>query len=653
MLRRIWALSGVMAMLLLTAPAAVAEPAVPAPVPPGSLILSMRDLGSSETLSFTIPRNVASRSLSFPVPPGLTPVALRANVELPVNLRLGNLAVAQNSQTLTRMDLPAKDGDEVIIPIPGAKVYGNYLSLDVTATAVPPDAYCWDSLAPIRLTNLAAVFTGQEALPATVADFVTPVARRVTIGLPASPSQAESDAAVQIASIMAARYGGQNPDISLVPLPDGATMLPDPIGPFERRVVVKEGGEQALTLQGGPGGPSLLVSGSGKELADQALLLSDDARQYALSARAAVDQMPQTKRLFSDTTTLMETNRGALTDEALWPQVGIEIDQSRFGHPIGNLRVHLRGSYTPIPNDMGGEIVVSAGGQTLDRWTADGAGVIDRAITVPDKLLRRSTTIEVRVRTTGQVGYCGEHLPIELRIDGNTEIQVGPASSPVPQGFQSLPQTMMPLVRVGIGEDAFGDTSRATQILVGLQRSSGVPLLTQVMPFAAAIGGPDSAVLIASGGWTDPKITLPFNAEKNRVTVNGSDPNGQSATLDLDPAIRYGALQTVFDGRRTLLVATSNGAPEQLDELLRWVAAERGRWSGLNGRALIAVPGSQPVTVPNLPAEWNEQSGGSDSADSATWFWPAVGGVAAIAALGAMVILFRARRQSGEPQKDQ
>ena len=211
----------------------------------------------------------------------------------------------------------------------------------------------------------------------------------------------------------------------------------------------------------------------------------------------------------------------------------------------------------------------------------------------------------------------------------------------------------MPLVRVGIGDDAFGDTSRAAQVLVGLQRSSGVPLLTQVMPFAAAIGGPDSAVLIASGGWTDPNIRLPFNADKNRVTVNGSDPNGQAVTLDLDPAIRYGALQTVFDGRRSLLVATSNGAPEQLDELLRWVAAERGRWSGLNGRALIAVLGSEPVTVPNLPAEWAEQSGGSGSADSATWFWPAVGGVAAIAALGAMVILFRARRQSGELQQDE
>lgn len=648
-MRRVGAVSGVIAMLLMSAPAASAEPVAPAPVPPGSLIMSMRDLGSSETLSFNIPRNVASTSVSFPVPSGLTPVALKANVELPVNLRLGNLAVAQNNQTLARMDLPAKDGDEIVIPIPGAKVYGNYLSLDMTVTALPPETYCWDSLAPVRLTNLAAVFTGQEALPATVADFVTPVARRVTIGLPATPSLAESNAAVQIASIMAGRYGGQNPDVVLVPLPDGSTVLPEPVGPFERRVVVKEGGEKALALQGGPGGPSLLVSGAGKELTDQALLLGDDARQYALSTRADVDQLPETKRLFNDTTTLQELNRNGLTSEALWPQVGIEIDQSRFGHPIGDLRIHLRGSYTPIPNAMGGEVVVSAGGQTLDRWPAEAAGVIDRLITVPDNLLRRSTTVQVRVRTTGQVGYCGEHLPMELRIDGSTEIQVGSASSPAPQGFQSLPQAMMPLVRVGIGADAFGDTARASQILVGLQRSSGAPLITEVMPLDQAIGGSDPAVLVASGGWADPRIGLPFSAEQGRVTVTGVDTKGESVTLDLDPAIGYGALQTVFDGGRTLLVATSNGAPAQLDELLRWAGAERGRWSGLNGRALISVPGSEPVTVPNPPIEMADESGASAPAAAEKWFWPAVGGIAVVAGLGALTILLRARRKSAEP----
>ena len=657
MVRRIGVLTGVIAMLLWSAPGALAEPPapapVPAPVPPGATVMSMRDLGSSEDLSFIIPRNVASTSVAFPVPVGFTPVALKANVELPIRLRLGKLAVAQSNRTLVRMDLPPKDGEEMIIPIAGAKVYGNYLSLDMTMTAIPLDGYCWDSLAPVRLSNLAVIFTGQEAQPATVADFVTPVARRVTIGLPANPSLAESDAAVQVASIMAGRYGGQNPDIALVPLPDGTTMLPGSPGPFERRVVVKDGGAKALTLQPDPGGPSLLISGTGRELTGQALLLNSDALPYAVSTTVGVDQLPETSKFLKDTTLLRDLNPTSATSDALWPQVNFEVDQTRFGHPIGSLQVHLRGSYTPLPDSMGGEVIVWADGETLDRWPTESSGVIDRSITVPGTLLKRSTTIQVGIRNTGQVGPCGEHLPMALRLDGNTEIQVGSPSTPLPQGFKSLPQAAMPLVHVGIGADTFGDTSRAAQIVVGLQRSSAVPLVTEVIPLAQAVAGPDSAVLVSSDGWTDTRIGLPFNADKARVTVNGVDAKGESVTLNLEPEIKYGALQTVVDGPRTLLVATSNGAPAQLDELLRWATAERGRWAGLNGRALISVPGSEPVTVPTLPAEWAEGSGDSAQVETAAWFWPAVGGVAAVAAIGALMILLRARRNSAEPHKDE
>ena len=91
------------------------------------------------------------------------------------------------------------------------------------------------------------------------------------------------------------------------------------------------------------------------------------------------------------------------------------------------------------------------------------------------------------------------------------------------------------------------------------------------------------------------------------------------------------------------MIATSNGAAAQLDELLRWLSGERGRWSGLDGRAIVALPGAEPVTIPNPPVELSETTDGQ-ARDVHTPAWWAAGGVVAAAAIGAAGILFRARR---------
>ena len=70
---------------------------------------------------------------------------------------------------------------------------------------------------------------------------------------------------------------------------------------------------------------------------------------------------------------------------------------------------------------------------------------------------------------------------------------------------------------------------------------------------------------------------------------------GNSSTLTLDPGLRFGSLQTVVDGGRTVLVATSNGAAAQLDSLLAWLDADSRRWSKLNGAAIIQAPDRPPV----------------------------------------------------------
>jgi hypothetical protein len=169
-------------------------------------------------------------------------------------------------------------------------------------------------------------------------------------------------------------------------------------------------------------------------------------------------------------------------------------------------------------------------------------------------------------------------------------------------------------------------------------------LATKVTSLKQAIDSHDPAVLISAGAWPVQAIALPFNAEQGSITIEGLDSGGESTTLTLDPSIHFGSLQTVFDGHRSILIATSNGAPGQLDELLRWLSAEPGRWFGLDGRMIISVPGSEPITVANPPSDVTAQP--SKHEDDYTWAWWVGGAWVAVAAVGGGVLLYRARRNS-------
>ena len=174
----------------------------------------------------------------------------------------------------------------------------------------------------------------------------------------------------------------------------------------------------------------------------------------------------------------------------------------------------------------------------------------------------------------------------------------------------------MPRVQVGIGADTYGDTVRAVAILTGLQRLSALPIDTSVVPIQEAIDSPNPAVLISPDGWNHPGLPLPVTAPDTvPMTLNVLDDDGNHTTLTLEPALKFGSLQTFYDGKRSVLVATSNGgAVDQLDELLRWLSADAQRWSALDGVGLVSVPGRDPVIVPGgVGSSSTPDSGSADT----------------------------------------
>jgi hypothetical protein len=625
---------------------AMAEP--PADVQDAtSLTLGLRAFGINPLISLYGVEG--SQTLTIPVPPGMTPAELEATAVLPVNVRGAIVEAAQDDRILSRVPVPGTDEAPVNIPLAGAEVVDNAVTVVVRSYLQLPDGFCaYDPTHPLRLTNSAVHFTGKETPPTTVSDFLPPVLQKLSLFVPTDPTRAESEAAIRLATITAARYGPQFTAIDVAQL--GPAPLPPPQA-LERQIVIKGSDQPSVRLEGAPNSiPALVISGSDAEITNQARLLSSDVSLLAFAPAVVVADALRTAAttVIGDVTTIRELGQDGVNATALVnPQVTLPLDQTRIGRPIHGARVHLIGAYTPLPSGLGGRVSVSAGGQYLTSWPTDETGRIDRWVDIPDRVVGRLTNVDVAVNAAGNTGLCGEFQPLTLNIDGASVVQTSPAQPPIPGGFQSLPQALMPRIEVGM-DNGFDNTRRAVQILVGQQRLTGQPLDTALVSVDEAVHSANSAIIISPDNWTVDDITLPvtFSSDGN-VTVQNVDGTGQAATVRLTPAVRAGSLQTLLHNNRTLLIATSNGAPDQLDRLLGWLNGDVTRWQRLSGSAVLATPDRAPVSVPlrvEKPAA-DAASAAGDSSSTAVFVVAAAAAV--ILVLGLVWMWLRRRRSRG------
>lgn len=646
---RLVALAGVIGFLVLSAPPATSAPS-DAGSATDSLTLSLADLGSAPTLEFW--GLTSTQQLTVPVLRGLTPTALNATVELPINLRSGTMTVSQDQRTLARLTLPTADQSPLVIPLAGADVVDNWLTVTLRTYLVPQEGFCLYPDSPLRLSAPSISYTGVEQPPTTVAHFLPPVLKKLSIYLPQSPSTAESDTAIQLAASAASHYGRQNPEITVVPLPEGQLAPPTPPQGLERQIVVKEGPDNGLALQGSGPATWLLMSGPLGEAdeSDTALLFSD-LSQLAVSSKAVVDQLKPDSQQPGNSTTLRDLGTPVVNGSSLQPHLSIGLDQTKFGRSIRGVRVHLLGSYTPTPSNNAGQIAVTIGPETIDHFPTDGHGTIDRWMDVPDRLLQRYTSLDVVLDVASNVGHCGDFYTagpgnqlLTLNINGDTTIESKPAAPPVPDGFQSVPQALMPRVQVGIEAHSLPDTVRAINLIVGLQRISSMPISTHVTSVQQAIDSSNPAILISADGWNHSNVVLPVSAgPSGPITINANTSDGKPTTLTLDPVMKFASLQTVFNHGRSLLVATSNGTSAQVDELIRWLGGDNNkRWQRLKGVAVVAVAGQDPVTVDHSPTA--NPIAAPDNHSDLGWLWWLGGGWLAVTIVGAAVIVLRSRR---------
>jgi hypothetical protein len=111
--------------------------------------------------------------------------------------------------------------------------------------------------------------------------------------------------------------------------------------------------------------------------------------------------------------------------------------------------------------------------------------------------------------------------------------------------------------------------------------------------------------------------------------------------------VRAGALQTLQQDDRTLLIATSNDAADQLDRLLGWLDADVSRWQRLSGSAVLAIPDRAPVSVPLRIEESTADATSADDNSNNRVILGIAAAAAVVLVLGLGWMWLRRRRSRG------
>jgi len=132
-----------------------------------------------------------------------------------------------------------------------------------------------------------------------------------------------------------------------------------------------------------------------------------------------------------------------------------------------------------------------------------------------------------------------------------------------------------------------------------LQRMSTGPLAPELVSASDLVDGDASGILVAPDGNVPDSVELPLRTTEGS-TLTFTDPHVEfEQAITLGSELRYGTLQVAYDrqSNRTLLIAMSVNAPEELDRALGWLSADTQRWYALKGEVLFVAPGREPVTL--------------------------------------------------------
>lgn len=632
------------AMLLISAAPAWAMTSDPIDPQPLSAV------GTASTAAFDSPQ--AQYSLTVPVDPGTLPSELRGTAQLPPGVRGGTVDAYSGDIFLSRVVLTSAPSAPVRWNLAGIAVTGNAAEITLR-TDLAADGTCrFDPDAPFRVVGMSVAYSGNPTVPVTVADFLPPVLTAVDLFVPPAPSATEASAAIATATAIVSRYKPAPIAVRTRALPaSGEPGVPQ--GPTVRQITLDENASRGTALRVGRFGAYLQIGGRGIDLRTQSQLISSQLSTVAVASAAIAGQSAPAPQIIPAIRTLADLGVGDSESSGTGRAVvGFGLDQTRLGGPAHAVRFEVRGTYTPLPTNSGGRVVVRSGTTTIASWPADTSGSIDRWVDLPDRLLRRFVDLTVSIERGDDLGGCNQAQRISLSLDSAASVQFQHADPPVPTGLGSLPQTLQPRTQFAWTRGDLADVTRAITIAAGLQSLSATPLGVDVVPLREAQTSSTPAVIIDADGSAADMPPLPVTSRGDVVTVDPMTADPDTAprrTVSLSPAVKMGALQVARNDGRTVLVASSNGNPAQLDAILRWLTADPLRWAALDGAALVAFNDRPPVVIPGVETTTASAASTEDGGDARAIVASAAAVAAVLIVGGAAWLVWRRRRRQDNP----
>ncbi|GHP17921.1 membrane protein [Rhodococcus sp. NKCM2511] len=611
-------------------------------------------LGQSTTVDLTGPRT----RVTVPSPAGAVPSTLNAVLTTPAWLDRGWVDVESDGRPITRIALDgAAPTTPVSIPLAATRTVDGVIPLDLIPSVIPDDRYCPDPDSDaVRLIDATVDYSGAPAVPGTIADFLPVLLRKLTLFVPATPDRETITAATTVATSVVHHYGAQPVQVEVRPDSELQGAVPD--GSFERSIVLTKnsdaGAELIYPVEQAP--PRLYLAGTGSDLTDQARLITSDLSQIAIGTSALAGPGAPQARLAPDSITLDDLGIGAVSGTGgSTATASVDIDQTRLGRSAGSVSVHLIGSYTP----GAGSVRASVDGSPLEVWEADDTGRLDRWIDIPDTALSRVGTLDVSVDhpSASSGSSCAAAAETTVTVASSTLVRSTDSSSPVPLGWRSMPQALMPQFDIALADESYAGVVRAVTLAIGLQRLSSLPLDPEVVSMEQALDGSAPAVVISPVAELPDSVTLPLSSV-DETTFRITDPEaaGGATELTVDIAEPLATMQVTSVRSNAVLVASWNSAPDELDGMLSWLDADPARWFALNGDILFAAQNTEPMSLSSSALSGADAAAAAtDDGTSDRMVVVVVGvglAVLAVGGVAAFVFAVRSRRSARDPGRD-
>jgi hypothetical protein len=522
----------------------------------------------------------AGTSFFLPVPDGLRAATLTGRLVAAAGTAGGEVVFSSQGHRLSAVGFTADPagGEPFSVALGAVRAVNGVVRIDITSSLPLSDRYCQGQFQrpEVDLDGMAVAYSGQSTRPTTVGQFLPPFLDKVRLWVPAALDGPVDEAAIEIADEVVVRYGAQPVTVEVHTL--GSGDLPDP-GAFDGRIrdVVLTGAAGAAA---GPAGVRIAVSTSGASL----LVISGDGdalrRQVDLTVGqlvrlVATNDVTAAGQFIPKRIPALEQPFGELGLASLAAygsgqlQFVVHFAQSDFGQMIDRARLHVSGTYTPVPSGAAASLSVYFNDTLVATRLADRSGAFHVAPVIAPADLRRDNTVEVRFQYVPADGPCARaDVPVDVQLSADASVETHAGVS-LQVGFQRLPQALLPDSDCAFDVGDPVSLAAAVEVFAGLQRLSRVPLVPRVVPIGQVVSGTRPAVIVTSdpAAITALHPTVDLTAGAPHLTVATS---GGHVDLGVAPAVTQ-----VFTnrGRAILAVVTRPEAASSLPALVAAVTA--------------------------------------------------------------------------------